>query len=250
MNTKDIRLNRLYGDLAYLCPLVSKLEDYAKEASFWRDVLMEKLGEGNHHILELGVGGGNNLSYLTPYFKATAVDLSEEMLKDCKKLNPDVDVHVGDMRSVRLNKKFDAVIIHDAISYLLTEDDLISTFETVAEHLNSGGIFVTTPKYLKETFTNNSTHCHEPRSDGKTELTFIEYIHDPDPKDTMVETIMVCFIKRDGQTTVELDKHETGLFPKATCLRLIEQAGFKVEEKEYPVHDDNRQSWLFVGTKI
>ena len=250
MNTKDIKLNRLYGDLAYLWPLVSKPEDYANEASFWRDVLMEKLGEGKHHILELGVGGGNNLSYLTPYFKATAVDLSEEMLINCNKLNPDVDVHVGDMRSVRLNKKFDAVIIHDAISYLLNENDMIATFETVAEHLTSGGIFVTTPDYLKETFTNNTTHYHKPKSDGTTDLTFIEYIHDPDPKDTMIETIMVYFIKQGGQTTIELDRHQTGLFPKATWLRLIENAGFKVEEKEYPVHDDDRQSWLFVSTKI
>jgi len=249
MNNNDIPLNRLYGDLAYLWPLVSKPEDYANEASYWRDALLDKLGEGEHHILELGVGGGNNLSHLTSYFKATAVDLSEEMLKNCKELNPDVDVHVGDMRSVRLNKKFDAVIIHDAISYLLNENDMLATFKTAAEHLESGGIFVTSPDYLKETFTDNTIHHHESKSDGTTDLTFIEYSHDPDPEDTMTETIMVLFIKKDGQTKVELDRHQTGLFPKATWIKLLQKSGFIVEEKEYPVHDDNRQSWLFVSTK-
>ena len=249
MNTNNIPLNRLYDELAYLWPLVSKPENYAEEASYWRNALLDKLGKGKHHILELGVGGGNNLSHLTPYFKATAVDLSESMLKNCKKQNPDVDVHIGDMRSIRLNKKFDAVIIHDAISYFLNENDMFATFKTASEHLGSGGIFVTSPDYLRETFTDNTVHYHETKSDGTTALTFIEYSHDPDPYDTMTEIILVYFIKKNGQTKVELDRHLTGLFPKATWINLIQKAGFIVEEKEYPVHDDNRQSWLFVCTK-
>lgn len=112
----------MYDDLAYLWPLVSAPEGYAREASYWHKALREKLGAGRHSILELGVGGGNNLSHLTRDFQATAVDLSEKMLAHSKKLNPNVEHHVGDMRTVRLGGTFKAVIIHDAISYMLPKE--------------------------------------------------------------------------------------------------------------------------------
>ena len=130
--------NRLYDDLAYLWPVISPPEDYAAEAVYWRRALREKLGPGRHHVLELGVGGGHNLSHLTPYFQATAVDLSPRMLALSEKLNPGVEHHLGDMRTVRLGRKFDAVLVHDAISYMLNEDDLRATFATARYHLRPG----------------------------------------------------------------------------------------------------------------
>ena len=125
-----MKQNRMYDEFAHLWTLISAPEDYAEEARYWRDALREKLGPGRHEILELGVGGGNNLSHLTSGFQATAVDISEKMLANSTRLNPGVEHHVGDMRTVRLEREFKAVLIHDAISYLTTEDDLRKTFAT------------------------------------------------------------------------------------------------------------------------
>ena len=111
--------NRLYKDLAHLWPLLDPPEEYTEEASFWRQAIREKLGPGRHEVLELGVGGGHLLSHLTGDVQATAVDISPQMLAHSKALNPGVEHHLGDMRSVRLGRKFQAVLIHDAISYLL-----------------------------------------------------------------------------------------------------------------------------------
>ncbi len=55
--------NRMYNEFAHLWPLISDPKEYAVEASFWRDALRAELGPGRHEILELGVGGGNNLSH-------------------------------------------------------------------------------------------------------------------------------------------------------------------------------------------
>ena len=74
---RAMKLKRMYDELAHLWRLISPPEDYADEARYWRDALRAKLGSGRHEILELGVGGGNNLSHLTSEFQATAVDLSE-----------------------------------------------------------------------------------------------------------------------------------------------------------------------------
>ena len=73
MKPKEIKPNRMYGDLAYLWPLISPPEEYAVEAQDWRDALRSKLGPGRHEILELGVGGGHHLSHFTEDFQATGL---------------------------------------------------------------------------------------------------------------------------------------------------------------------------------
>ncbi|RKX24706.1 MAG: class I SAM-dependent methyltransferase [Candidatus Zixiibacteriota bacterium] len=248
MKRKQIETNRLYKDLAYLWPLVSKPEDYAKEASFWRKALRDKLGEGRHHILELGVGGGNNLSHLTNDFKATAVDISDKIMDNSRRLNPDVEHIVGDMRTVRLGRTFDAVIIHDAIAYMQTEDELRAAFATAAAHLEPGGVFVTSPDNTTENYTDGKL-WHDTESDGKTTLTHIQFEYDPDPDDTSVNTLMFYLIRKDGKLRVEQDLHVTGLFSQQRWIDLMEEAGFAVELQEYPVHEDARQAYLFVGVK-
>lgn len=242
----EIPQNRLYNDLAWLWPYVSAPADYAHEASIWNRALREKLGPGKHKLLELGVGGGNNLSHFAKEYNATAVDLSEGMLAHSKKLNPTVKHHVGDMRTIRLDENFDAVIIHDAITYMLTEDDLRETFKTVKYHLREGGVFITSPDYWKETFTDNMLYKHESSKDD-LHLTFIEYVFDPDPKDTTFENIMVYFIRQKGSMRVELDRHIAGIFPLQCWLDLMDEAGFTVEKVSYDVHEDKRQSFLLVG---
>ena len=240
--------NRMYSEFAHLWPLISAPEDYANEARYWRDVLRAKLAPGRHRILELGVGGGNNLSHLTGEFDAVAVDLSPQMLDQCLQLNPGVPCHVGDMRSVRLGETFQAVLIHDAISYMLTEEDLRQTFETAAAHLERGGVFVTAPDDFRETF-QPARVTHSTRSDGVMELTLIEYEYDPDPSDTTIETIMFYMIRTSDGLRVEQDRHTTGLFPIQTWLGLMEEAGFRAEKHPYPVHDDGREAYLLVGVK-
>jgi len=225
---KDIRSLRMYDDLAYLWPLISPPADYEEEASFWIAALRSKLGPGRHHLLELGVGGGHNLSHLTAAFDATAVDLSEEMLKHSRQLNPDVEHLVGDMRSIRLNRKFDAVLIHDAIDYMLSLDDLRSTFRTAAAHLGPGGVFIVAPDYISESFQDGVVHSHHADRNGLS-LTYLETQFDPDPADSTIESLMVYLIRKDGETTVELDRHVIGLFPQTTWIGELTAAGFNVE---------------------
>ena len=114
--------------MAYLWPIISPPEEYGSEAIYFRDVILEELGPGRHRLLELGVGGGHNLSHLTVDFDCTAVDLSPDMLALSERLNPGVPHREGDMRSIRLEEIFDAVLIHDASSYILFEEDLKDTF--------------------------------------------------------------------------------------------------------------------------
>ncbi len=247
MSVGEIRQNRLYGDLAYLWPLMSPPEEYAEEADMWRAALQEKLGPGRHHILELGVGGGHLLSHLIGDFTATAVDLSEGMLEHSRRLNPDVQHVVWDMRTVRLGRTFDAVIIHDAIGYMLTEEDLRAAFATAAAHLNPGGLFITAPDWFRETFPGRWAG-HAIREGHGTKLTYFEYHHDPDPDDNTLEALFVFLIEEHGELRIEMDRHTLGVFPVQRWHELLSEAGFSVERKTYPAHADRREAYLFVGT--
>lgn len=238
--------NRMYHDLAYLWPVVSPPEEYAVEAWHLREIIRTRLGPGRHALLELGVGGGHILSHLTRDFQATAVDLSESMLAISRQLNPSVPHHLGDMRSVRLEQTFDVVLIHDAINYMLTESDLQAAFETAKAHLRPGGVLVAAPDLLKETFAGPSVqHWTQPRDD--LEVTLIEYLDDPDPLDTTVESIFFYVIKEQGKLRVEQDRHISGLFPRTTWLRLMSDTGFLAEEAHYPSYEGGFGGNVVVG---
>ena len=263
-------MHRMYDDFAHLWPLISHHSDYEFEASHWREALAAELGQGSHHILELGVGGGNNLHNILypecdgrisadatcngdhmrrdrPAHSAVVVDPSEKMLANCRLLNPSVEQHLGDMRSVRLGKKFDAVLIHDAVCYLISEDDINETLATARAHLRDGGALIMAPDWYTETYPGTRLEAGI-RRDVTPEFASIEYDHDPDPNDSVLESVFIYIIKDEGgRVTVEEDRHITGIFSIHTWLDLMENAGFRAKRVPYPVHEDGRDGYLLVG---
>ena len=218
--------------------------------------MRERLGPGRHNLLELGSGGGHTLSHLTREFQATATDISEPMLALSRRLNPGVDHHQGDMRSLRLGRAFDAVLIHDAVSYLLSEDDLRATIATAQGHLNPGGLLIMNPDWFTETFPGTSVFHwvrdqeSEPipgQEPGQEELTFIEYLCDPDPNDTTIESLFLLIRREEGVLTLEQDRHLTGLFPVNTWLKLMQEGGFDASRVSYPPYDEGYGGDLLVG---
>lgn len=240
----------LYNELAYLWPAISPPEEYAVEAEDWRRALRRYLGEGRHSILELGVGGGHNLSHLTAEFDAAAVDISPRMLDLSRQLNPTVEHHLGDMRTFRLpNRIFDAVLIHDAICYMLTEDDLRAAFATARAHLRPGGLLAVGPDLVSDTFKPGMKMSWSTRR-GSVEIFTEETVYDYDPSDTMVESHFTYNINENGVQRVERDIHVTGLFSIAIWMALMEEAGFDTERIPLPGDGDGCGEHLFCGVLV
>ena len=237
----------LYNELAYLWPAISPPEDYAVEAEDWRRALRKYLGPGRHRLLELGVGGGHNLSHLTAEFDAVAVDVSPNMLELSRLLNPTVEHHLGDMRTFRLRgRTFDAVLIHDAICYMQTEDDLRATFATARAHLRTGGLLLVAPDLVRDTYRPGMQLSWSTERDG-VQITTEETVYDSDPDDTVVESHFTYTITERGARRVERDIHVTGLFPIATWFALMEEAGFRTDRIPLPGDGDGCGEHLFCG---
>ena len=228
-NAHAVRSSRLYADLAHLWPLMSPPEDYADEGARLRSELRTRLGPGRARLLELGTGGGHLLHHLAGEFEATAVDLSDAMLGHARRLNPGVTHHVGDMRTVRLGETFDAVLIHDAIDYMRTEDDLRAAFSDSAwAHLRPGGAV---PRHSRTTtwrrLHRRRTSPTRPAAEGRRRTHLRRVLDGSRTRETRrSRRSMSSSFGRTARLRVEVDRHTTGLFPIGTWERLLVESGF------------------------
>jgi SAM-dependent methyltransferase len=218
---------KLYGELASWFHLLTAPHDYEEEAGIYLD-LMERTGAGPlREVLELGSGGGNNASHMKERVSLTLVDLSPAMLGISRTINPELEHLQGDMRNVRLGRRFDAVFVHDAVSYLTTEEDLRSAARTAFEHCGDGGVALFAPDHVREAFRGGSEEGGHEGPDGRS-LRYLSWTWDPDPTDTTYVMDFAYLLREpDGTITVEEDRHVCGLFDRPTWLRALEDAGFE-----------------------
>jgi SAM-dependent methyltransferase len=236
-----VTLPHRYTDLAPWFHLLTAPADYAEEAEDVRRLVVERLPTART-LLELGSGGGNTASHLKASFTLTLVDLSPDMLAVSRSLNPGCTHLVGDMRAVRLGERFDAVLIHDAIMYMATEADLAAAIRTAAAHCRPGGVVVLMPDHTAETFEAETYHGGHDGADGRG-LRYVEWVLDTDPADDTY-TVLMAYIARapDGTVTHAVDETRYGLFPRATWLRLLADAGVTAE-----IYRDRWERDVFVG---
>lgn len=240
---------KLYTDLSDWWPVLSAPADYQEEAEFYRQALVSACAVPSRTLLELGSGGGNNASHLKAHFEMTLVDLSEGMLAVSRKLNPECEHFRGDMRSVRLGREFDAVFIHDAISYITSEADLTDTIRTAWIHCRPGGAALFAPDNTRETF--RSTTDHGGHDVGSRSLRYLEYTWDPDPSDSTYAADMVYLLREAGQQVrIVHDQHILGLFSREVWLRLIREVGFEASALPF-VHSEIAPGSceIFLGSK-
>jgi SAM-dependent methyltransferase len=248
MPDEEVR-HRFYEELAVWWPLVSPPEDYREEAAFVAG-LLAKGPCPVRDVLELGSGGGHNAVHLKSRFTMTLVDLSDRMLDVSRALNPECEHSQGDMRTVRLGRQFDAVFIHDAVEYMITEDNLRQAIETAFVHCRARGIVVLLPDAITETFEGGSDHGGSDSADGRG-VRYLEWTWDPDPTDSWIST-NYAFVLRDANGSVEVvhETHRTGLFSRDTWLRLMAETGFEAHVVIEETTEDRTPRELFVGLRV
>ena len=220
-------LSRLYDDLADLWPVLNPPDRGLSDADEIRRLADRYLPDRGRRrsILELGVGCGGTLSCLAADFDVVGVDLSQVMLGHCRRLNPQVEVHHGDMRHIRLGRVFDIILIHDAINHLVTAVEIALTLETANVHLTPNGLLIVGPTYVRESFTDHAVEF-DSQSQEDLEIGSMCHVSDPDPEDTLFELQVLLLIRRGGYLRIEHDLQICGLFSTQAWLQLLWDAGF------------------------
>lgn len=238
---------RLYGELAQWWPMISPPEDYADEAAYLGAVLGSAAADV-HEVLDLGSGGGHVAVHLKGRFALTLVDISPDMLAVSRQLNPECAHRRGDMRTVRLGRTFDAVLVHDAIDYITTQDDLRQVIQTAFAHCRTGGIAVFVPDYVKETFGELTGGGGGGTDAAGRQARFRERTWDPDPGDDWVQAEYE-FVLRDADGTTEVipETHRLGSFSRQVWLRLLAEAGLEPAAGPAEPLPGRRPDNLFIG---
>lgn len=218
---------RLYRELAGWWPLISPPAEYAEDAEILTAILDAEKPRARS-VLDLGSGGGHVAAHLSGGRSLTLADLSAEMLAVSAELNPDCEHVQGDMRTLRLGREFDAVLVHDAVDYITTQADLRAVIATAFAHLRPGGLAVFAPDHTAETFRASTGSGGGSGADGR-QASFTERTSDPDPADDWILADYE-FTLRDADGTVQVvaEAHRLGSFRVRTWRQLLTEAGFTV----------------------
>jgi SAM-dependent methyltransferase len=239
--TPTTPLPRLYAGLAAWWPLFSRPEDYAEEAAWILQTFGETLGRKPGHILELGTGGGNIASHILRQVPMTLTDLSGRILEVSRRLNPNAEHVEADMRSLRLGKTFDAVMIHDAIMYMTTARDLVAALTTARAHLAADGALIVLPDHVAETFEPRVQSGGHDANDGSARgLRYLAWAHAPKVGTTTQDLDFAIMLRvADGSVEVFHDRHKLGLFPRDAWREAFVSAGFAPPDmRRDPWHRD------------
>ncbi len=215
----------LYRELAGWWPLISPPAEYAEDA----ELLTRILDDGDRparSVLDLGSGGGHVAAYLTDGRSLTLVDMSAEMLAVSRQLNPDCKHVQADMRTIRLGRLFDAVLVHDAVDYVTTEAELRQVIATAFAHTRPGGLAVFAPDHTAETFQPGTGAGGGSDAAGR-QASFTEQTSDPVAGDDWILAEYEFTLRdADGTVGVVAEAHRLGSFPQQTWLSLLAAAGF------------------------
>ncbi len=160
-------MSTLYSDLAevYEAMYVSFI-DYKNEYDFYSQYINSY---SKTSLLELGCGTGHLAAhFIQRGYDYVGLDLSQNMLDIAQRKEPTAKFLQGDMRTFSLDKPVGAIIMTGrTISYLVTNEDVQSTFKNAHQNIETEGIFcfdcidanLFIPKIVQErTVIHQATH--------------------------------------------------------------------------------------------
>jgi SAM-dependent methyltransferase len=249
----DAELPRMYTDLADWFHLLTAPWEYVEESGWYLQAIREAAGATPTTLLELGSGGGNNAFHYKQHVPGvTLTDVSEGMLALSRRLNPECEHVLGDMRTLRLGRQFDAVLVHDAVCYMTTLADLRQAILTAFVHLRPGGVAVFAPDHVRELFPVDGATDHGGNDNAVRGLRYLEWTYDPDPADSLYTVDYAYLLHEKGQPTRSVyDRHVCGLFSRAEWLGLLADVGFSHASVKPFEHTEVEPGSLevFVATK-
>jgi len=155
---------KLYSELAEIYDqLYLSLFNYEQDAEFVDSILKKYQIQ---EFLEIGCGSGHLAQLLVKKgYKITGVDLHEEMLQIARERLPGVDFIQQDIRKLKFDRKFDAIIAMGRMfTYMTTNEDVEKSIHSIARCLNQDGIFLFdnfSAQHFVKNFQANKEIIHE-----------------------------------------------------------------------------------------
>jgi SAM-dependent methyltransferase len=241
-----------------LYDIFSSQQNFKRESDFILKVVRKFKKSKENSLLNVGCGTGSHDKFLKKYFDVVGIDLNKKMLKLAKEKNPELSYKIGNMKSFKLKKKFDAITtLTGVMHYNYSYEELKKTLKNLYNHLEKGGILLFNWGVVKETafqkgkiinFVKVSTFSLE-----DLDCVLINNAYDPNRKDTTMESHLIFLIRKNGgPMRVIVDKHLQGLFELKKVCRILKEIGFRyyLYENDFSGKKYNTLGPIFVCLKI
>ncbi len=216
-----------YDQLAWTESIIATPEEYSEDTELFVRIIKEHSKIETKTLLHLGCGAGGNDYIFKRHFKVTGIDISKDMLKVARKVNPEVTYYNNDMRSLKLDKRFDAVAIPDSIGYMTTVKDLKRAIFTAQKHLKPGGALLVAADTKEEFRENNFLYTGSKKD---IEITVYENNYIAHPSGSTYEATIIYLIRKNGRLEIYSDCHTLGLFKLETWLDILQEMDFEVKQ--------------------
>lgn len=155
----------MYSKLADVYDQMYHFKDYARESAYMVDVI-RRHQPAARTLLETACGTGRFLQHLRTEFEVEGLDMSEEMLGRGATVVPGVPLHLGDMTSFSLGRRFDVVCcLFRSIAHCRTPERFHAAIQAMAEHVQPGGLLLVEPFFTPETFWERNIVLNEYRGE-------------------------------------------------------------------------------------
>jgi len=161
------------------------------------------------------------------------------MISIAKRKKMSVNFVVADMRNFHLaNKKFVFVTsFYDSMNYLLSDEDMIKTLQSVYKHLSSGGIFLFDVNTRQHVL---AAQKYKPRiGEGENFYTIFRFSGEKRIWNLNID----LFLKHNDQYKLFHEHHIERAYDKKDLKPLLEKAGFDIlsVKTEYAVYEDGKR---------
>jgi SAM-dependent methyltransferase len=200
-------------------------KDYAGEAVQLSRLIRER-SPGARTLLDVACGTGKHLELLHADFEVEGVDLDEGLLAVARERLGPVPLHLGDMRTLDLGRRFDAVTcLFSAIGHLADVGELDRAIAAMASHLEPGGVLIVEPWLEPDAWAAGRLHL---LTVDEPELK-IARVTVPSRRDaTAIVDFHYLVATPEGVERHE-ERMELELFTVAEQLQAFERAGLEVE---------------------
>jgi SAM-dependent methyltransferase len=230
----------VFGAYARYYDLLNSDKDYAGEARYLEDLICRHR-HGATSILDLGCGTGIHARHLVEIgLQVTGVEFSAEMLDRAARrreglsdeLSEKLRFIEGDIRTVRLDERFDVVTaLFHVISYQTANSDLAAAFATASHHLREGGIFIFDFWYGPAVLSEGPSVRERRIEDGETRVVRHAEPHLDVCSNLVRVDYRIRVTDKGGQTTDEIrESHEMRYLFEPEIEALCSGAGLELLE--------------------
>ena len=216
---------KMYQKSSAFYDLLYHFKNYDEMSAQVIDIIRQK-HPAARTLLDVACGTGRHLEFLAKSYVAEGLDLNPDLLQQARKRCPSIPLHLGNMVSFDLKRRFDVIVIlFSSIAYVKSAENFKHTIACIAKHLNPGGLVLIEPFFSVETFwTYTITANFVDRPDLK-----IIWMYTSERREKLAILDIHYMVGTPDGIEEFRELHELGLTDKSDYEVAFREAGLSIE---------------------